>query len=628
MATETLIVELDSRTGNLERSLRRVEGGLDDVESATTDADGSLSRMSSTGLAVAGTMAKLTTGALAVATAMTAVIVNSAGATREMGLLAAQAKLSTDDFEALAFATKQYGVEAEGIADISKDIADKLGEFSKAGTGAFQDFADVVGLTKEEAKKTAIEFENMSSDEVIGEMIRQMEEAEASSNQMTFALESMGNDLSKLTPLFANNAEELKVLEARYKAVSEQLSLTSSEAKDLQEAATSFDLLTSAAKKSSEQISAQLAPSLNEFFNSVIEVVPIATQTIVDFINSFKDAGDIQSLESVNRLIEEQKTAVDELNDSLSAAVGVKTLHMTAEQNLAVQTAGLNAELYTQTERLKELEEQKEKIIAQDEKMADANKPGGGEITGGSGSSGSTGSTSDGSGTADEIAALEDRFKTEEELLLQKLERELVIAGENNQLRLDLENEYQEALAEIKTKEEDEYIESLERKVKADEELRKQEEKLAKETSKVQIDSQEAYVNAAVSLGNVLFEDNKAIKSGLVVVDTAAGIMKSFSELPYPAALAASISIGINGAAQLAAINSATKGSTSTPSSSSSSAPSVDTSMPEETSTLNVSDSNQSGQNQAIVIKFESDDTETARFVSDIINKATISGDI
>jgi hypothetical protein len=301
---------------------------------------------------------------------------------------------------------------------------------------------------------------------------------------------------------------------------------------------------------------------------------------------------------------------------------------MTAEQNLAVQTAGLNAELYTQTERLKELEEQKEKIIAQDEKMADANKPGGSEITGGSGSSGSTGSTSDGSGTADEIAALEDRFKTEEELLLQKLERELVIAGENNQLRLDLENEYQEALAEIKTKEEDEYIESLERKVKADEELRKQEEKLAKETSKVQIDSQEAYVNAAVSLGNVLFEDNKAIKSGLVVVDTAAGIMKSFSELPYPAALAASISIGINGAAQLAAINSATKGSTSTPSSSSSSAPSADTPMPEETSTLNVSDSDQSGQNQAIVIKFESDDTETARFVSDIINKATISGDI
>ena len=209
--SESLIVELDARTAKLDAGLKKTDKHLEELETQTGKNDKALAAMSKTASAVGSALTVTATAGLALATALTAVVLKSAASQKELTLLSRQAKLSTEDFEALSFATKQYGINAEQIADISKDISDKLGEFSKVGTGAFKDFADIVGLTKEQAMEAAKEFENMSSDQVIGEMVRQMEEAGASSNQMTFALESMGNDLSRLIPLFTDSSKELKL---------------------------------------------------------------------------------------------------------------------------------------------------------------------------------------------------------------------------------------------------------------------------------------------------------------------------------------------------------------------------------------------------------------------------------
>ena len=78
--------------------------------------------------------------------------------------------------------------------------------------------------------------------------------------------------------------------------------------------------------------------------------------------------------------------------------------------------------------------------------------------------------------------------------------------------------------------------------------------------------SQQQYVGAATSAGDALFQNNKAVKSGLVVVDTASSIMNAMSSLPWPANLAAAASAAAMGAAQLAAVRSASKGGGSTPS--------------------------------------------------------------
>ena len=160
---------------------------------------------------------------------------NSAKNRKELELLSRQAKTSTDDFQGLAFATAQYGLSAEQMGDISKDISDKISEFSIAGTGAFQDYADTVKLTKEEAREAAKEFAAMSSQEVIGKMVSEMERAGVSASDMTFALESMGNDLSKIQPLFAKNSEELTKLKDRFRLVNEELQITDIQAEKLKD---------------------------------------------------------------------------------------------------------------------------------------------------------------------------------------------------------------------------------------------------------------------------------------------------------------------------------------------------------------------------------------------------------
>ena len=587
---ESLVVELSAKTAKLDAGLKKTDKHLEELEAQTGKNDKALSKLSSTAGAVGGALSKTAVAGLALATALTAVVLKSAESQKELALLSRQAKLSTEDFEALSFATKQYGINAEQIADISKDISDKLGEFSKVGSGAFKDFADVVGLTKEEAMKVAREFENMSSDQVIGEMVRRMEEAGASSNQMTFALESMGNDLSRLIPLFTDSSKELKLLTGTYKKATEQMQLTSSEIDGLKTVATSFDLMTDSMSKAGTLISAQLAPLLSEFFNGIISVVPTATQAVVNFINTFRAAENIQSVKSLTDLIDAQKESLEELAFTMDNIVGVSTPLMTADQNATVQKARLNSEIATETTRLKELEEQL-LAVEKAQEIADAKELTGGTISG----------------------------------TLTPLD----VTKEQNEAKEQAEQEHQDRLAEIKDQA---AADDAKRESDLSDLFRdstKEDAKSIDKTNRLKEQSDQNYFNAASTLGNAFFEDNKAIKAGLVVVDTAAGISKAFAELPYPAALAASASIAATGIAQLAAIQGASKGGGGV--SGGGGVVGADTTAePEETSTLNVSDTDASGesQSQQITIKIDSDDNELAVALNGILGKAKVSGAI
>lgn len=642
--TESLIVELEAQTRQFDQSINNSTQQVNEFSDEVGGADSSLNRLSKTAGAVGKGLAVMATAGLAVASAMTAVIVNSAQANREVELLARQTKLTTDEFDALAFATKQYGINAEQIADISKDLSDKLGEFTKTGKGAFQDFADVVGLSKEQAFLAAKEFENMSSDQVIGEMVRRMEEAGATTNEMTFALESMGNDLSKLQPLFANNSAELKTLTERYNDVNQALSLTNGEARDLQKAATSFDLLTTSMGNAAELVSAQLAPMLDEFFNGVIDVVPRATQVVVDFINTFKRPEDITQIKGLENQITDSLAKLQELRIAMSNNEGEFNFQWAKDY----QAVKLDEQFKEEADRLEELREQLRLMNEEQAKTPPDQK--GGRITA---TGGRLPKFTEAKSPVDQIA---ERFKSEKQLLIEKFNEEIRIVGDNNALRVQLEKELQENLAALKLqdgeaaqavadrfKSEEELLiekfyaereliaednelklqleqelrdnltairlDAAEEQMKIDEEVARANEraknsevKAAQKAEKQKAKADQEYYNAAVTLGEALLGDSKAVKSGLVVVDTAAGISKSFAELPYPAALAASASIAATGVAQLAAIQGASKGGGASPTASAASPVSAS----DNTSSANVSSTDASGKGVSLQVSGDS----------------------
>ena len=340
------------------KKLKGLETQSQKTETKTKGMQNSFSKLSKGLVSTGGVV--LAVGA--VSGALSALVAASASATRELALLSRQAKLSIGEFNSLAFATNQYGVNAEQIADISKDVSDKVGEFATVGTGAFQDYADVMGLTKSQAMAVAREFEAMSSDQVIGAMVSRMEAAGASGNQMTFVLESMGNDLSKLTPLFASNSDKLKELRGRYDDLNKSMELTAGQGDDLRAVAESFDLLATTTGNAANAIASTVAPQLEAFFNGIVEVVPTATNAIVDFLNSFQDASTIQSASSLNRLIEDQKEKIDSLKMSLSGYESANTTYSFTESQKQSLINKTNSELKEEAERLADLESQLESV--------------------------------------------------------------------------------------------------------------------------------------------------------------------------------------------------------------------------------------------------------------------------
>jgi uncharacterized coiled-coil DUF342 family protein len=604
-----------SEYSSVQTEIKATTRDLGKLNEESDESSSSFSVMSKGAKSAGNAVATVAKAAIAVGTALTTMITLTAKSEQELQSLSRQAKLTTGEFEALAFATKQYGINSEQVADISKDISDKLGEFASTGTGAFQDFADVTGKTTEEAQALAAEWQNLSSQQVIQEIANQLEDAGASANETTFVFESLGNDLSKLTPLFADNGKELTELTKRYNDVNAALSITQQEAEGLTDAATSFDLLTETLGNGAKVISAQLAPALNEFFNGVIDVVPEATQVIVDFINTFRDAENIENIDSLNRLIDEQTASIDELTQKKNDYVGVAGYNRDADADEIITKARLNGEILTETQRLDELIAKRDEALEQQQTIADAAKGNGGVI------GGTIGSSSESTGSSDELQALLDRFKSEEQLLLEKYETEREIAAGNNELLLELEREYQESLKAIRDEARQADLDADQAAFDAMNELRreslegeKDKADANKKANKDKEKAENAYVDVAISASSLLFEDNKNAQYANAFINTATAVTKALPNYPLAAAVAAS------GAIQLASISSASKGSGG----GNVSAP-TDPGLEEEAPTLEAQNSDLNGSNQTVTIRFD-DSTELGVAFNNAIERSRQDG--
>ena len=118
---------------------------------------------------------------------------------------AAVANTSISSFKNLAFAAKSVGVEQDTLADILKDVNDKIGDFVQTGAGPMVDFfekiAPMVGVTAEN-------FKNLSGDQALKLYVDSLNSANLSQADMVFFMEAIASDATKLLPLYANQSSE------------------------------------------------------------------------------------------------------------------------------------------------------------------------------------------------------------------------------------------------------------------------------------------------------------------------------------------------------------------------------------------------------------------------------------
>lgn len=142
------------------------------------------------------------TAAVGIGAAGLAIVKNTAQQVTEADRWAKSLKMSTQDLLSWQYAAEQAGLTGDNIADIFKDINDEVGDAVLNKSGEAAQALDTLGLS---AQKLA----QQSPDKQLLAISSALQKIPTQAGK-TNILESLGNDLSKMLPLFDNNNEKLK----------------------------------------------------------------------------------------------------------------------------------------------------------------------------------------------------------------------------------------------------------------------------------------------------------------------------------------------------------------------------------------------------------------------------------
>jgi hypothetical protein len=185
MAAGSIVVDLLMKTGSFETDTKRAEKRLKELEKTAIDAG------------------KMIAGAFTAATGAAAVLVGSTIRTAdEVARLSQLANTSTQSFQKLAFGAQAVGIQQDKLADIFKDVQDKIGDFVQTGGGALADFFDNIAP---KVGVTIDQFRKLSGPDALQLYVSSLEKANLSQSDMVFYMEAIASDSAMLLPLLKDN---------------------------------------------------------------------------------------------------------------------------------------------------------------------------------------------------------------------------------------------------------------------------------------------------------------------------------------------------------------------------------------------------------------------------------------
>lgn len=192
-----LTLDLVLKTGNFMQPMERAARNL---RTRTQEMKGTLLAVGKA-ITTVGTLASA--GAVGLA-AMSKVASDNASQIRTMANVS---QASVEEFQRLAYGSKSVGIESEKLADIFKDVNDRIGDFVQTGGGPMADFFENIGPL---VGVTAEEFRNLSGPQALQLYYDSLEKANLSQKDMTFYLEAMASDTTALIPLLKDGGAGFK----------------------------------------------------------------------------------------------------------------------------------------------------------------------------------------------------------------------------------------------------------------------------------------------------------------------------------------------------------------------------------------------------------------------------------
>jgi hypothetical protein len=197
-------VKISTLTIEMAANVARLRQDMDRAQKTVDSAMGGIKK------AAQGAMTAL--GALGVGVSvagLTTLVRNFAAAGAEIQKFSTLANTATADFQKMAYASQRFGISQEKLADILKDVQDKVGDFMQTGGGAMADFfeniAPKVGVT-------ADQFRRLGGAEALQLYVSSLEKANLSQSDMTFYLEAIASDSTLLLPLLRDNGKAMAEL--------------------------------------------------------------------------------------------------------------------------------------------------------------------------------------------------------------------------------------------------------------------------------------------------------------------------------------------------------------------------------------------------------------------------------
>lgn len=181
---------------------------------------------------------------------------------------------SAETFQKQAYAAKMVNVESDKLADIYKDVQDKVGDFLQNGGGPLQDFfnniAPKVGVT-------AKQFQNLSGPQALQLYVDSLQKANISQGDMAFYMEAVASDSTKLLPLLRNNGQYMKQLGDEAKQTGAVLS--NFDVQRLADASQTVKQLGATFEATAYRAVANMTPSLNAIMQGLQQELPQAADT-------------------------------------------------------------------------------------------------------------------------------------------------------------------------------------------------------------------------------------------------------------------------------------------------------------------------------------------------------------
>lgn len=144
--------------------------------------------------------------------ALSGISIEAANTAREITNLSRISGLTTEEFQRATFASAAFGIEQDKLADILKDVSDKVGDFLTTGAGPMVDFFEQIAP---KVGVTADMFRDLNGKDALQLYISSIENANVSQNEMTFFMEAIASDAALLIPLLSDNGKEFERLADR-----------------------------------------------------------------------------------------------------------------------------------------------------------------------------------------------------------------------------------------------------------------------------------------------------------------------------------------------------------------------------------------------------------------------------